>query len=355
MTPTTLATVNVLFVLSFLIECVLCVKYVGCPPKQGEETRKLFVATCDTRFGWKSHWALRAWNTTGHKLRERDGLSMINVCYDKSWQAHGFLTKPILYKKFMLGLPADSYVILMDSDTFWSAENLKSIWHKFDCARGNKEVVLSTEMQCWVGRYCTAADLERWYKNLADTPSYSPFANSGIVMGRTDLVIDMLKYVIQHNKEYFTEKPGNKYKFDDQYAIADYAISIKPELVALDYHQQLLASFSVHAPQTGPHFDPNWGFVCKRKNGTFSMNCPDYTMRLNRQGFFHLDPDTCHLTRRIKPYTDLGDYVETLSPSPVIWHGNGVGKRIYIPLSDNVFRCEIGKRGMTYQQYQALV
>ena len=51
----------------------------------------------------------------------------------------------------------------MDSDTFWSANDMHTIWDKFDCSRGNKEVVLSTEMSCWVGRYCTLEDLHRWY------------------------------------------------------------------------------------------------------------------------------------------------------------------------------------------------
>ena len=53
------------------------------------------------------------------------------------------------------------YVILMDSDTFWSVANIKHIWNRFDCARNKKKVVLSTEMSCWVGRYCQAADLAR--------------------------------------------------------------------------------------------------------------------------------------------------------------------------------------------------
>ena len=337
------------FICALVGMCAL--PYLDCPEESRVETRKLYVATCDTRMGWKSHNALRAWNSTGHRLREDDNLHMENVCYAKSWGKHGFLTKPMLYKKFMLRLPENAYVILMDSDTFWAVRSLKRLWHKFDCARGGKDVVLSTEMQCWVGRYCTADDLKRWYSNLANTPSYSPFANSGIVMGRADKIIKMLSFVTEHNADYFVEKPGGKMKFDDQYAIADYAINVNPADVALDYHQQLLASFSIHTPQETNVIDTNWGFVCKQKDGSISMNCPDFTNRMNRRGFFHLDEDTCLVTRKINPRTDLLEYVRTLAPDPAIWHGNGVGKRLYIPLMDMVWNCELTKRGMSIDDF----
>ena len=288
-------------------------------------------------------------------LRERDGLNMENVCYGKSWRAHGFLTKPKLYSKYMRSLPEGSYIILMDSDTFWAAADLKSIWHKFDCARGDKEVVLSTEMQCWVGKYCDAADLARWYSGLSSTPSFSPFANSGIIMGKASKVIEMLNHVVEHNEDYFVMKPKNKMAFDDQYAIADYAINIKPQDVALDYHQQLLASFSVHAPQETSKINTNWGFVCKSRNGSIDMHCPDFTGLMQRRGFFHMHKDSCSITRVIDSKTSLLEYIQTLAPDPVIWHGNGVGKRLYIPIMDKVFRCEIARRNITYEEYQRFV
>ena len=48
----------------------------------------------------------------------------------------------------------------------------------------------------------------------------------------------MLEYVVAHNKSYYITYT-KKHKFDDQYAIADYAIKIAPHEVALDYHQQV--------------------------------------------------------------------------------------------------------------------
>ena len=178
---------------------------------------------------------------------------MKNVCKGENWGKYGFLTKPLIYLDYIktLLIKPDAHlmhIILMDSDTFWSAQSAKKVWNKYDCARHNKNVVISTEMSCWVGRYCQKADLDRWYPSLSAVPSYSPFVNSGVVMGQISSVAKMLEFVIFNNQSYFTTYV--KHKFDDQYAIADYGINVAPNEVALDYHQQISASASIHAPGT---------------------------------------------------------------------------------------------------------
>jgi hypothetical protein len=225
-------------------------QYAPCPAKESPETRVLYVATCDTRSGWKEFQALKIWNVTGQHLRE-EGVNMINVCKGENWGRLGFLTKPLIYLSYiktLLQLPKHQlfHIILMDSDTFWSASSIKHIWNKYDCARKDKHLVVSTEMSCWVGRYCQKADLDRWYSSLESVPSYSPFVNSGVVMGQVNSVAKMLEYVIANNQSYFTTYV--KHKFDDQYAIADYGINVAPQEVALDYRQQISASASIHAP-----------------------------------------------------------------------------------------------------------
>jgi len=313
----------------------------------------MHVLTCDTRHGWRSHWALRSWNMSGYSLRSDDGLPMENVCYGKSWKDQGFLSKPIFYKTKLETLDRSHYAVLMDSDTFWAVDSLETFWHKFDCTRNGKEVVLSTEMQCWVGRYCTDDDLKRWYSDLKDTPSFSPFANSGVIVGKVGSLIDMLDYVIKNNKDYFVEKHGGKMKFDDQYAIADYAITIAPQVVALDYFQQLSSSFSIHA-ESDPEDPKRWGFVCKRLNGSISHHCPDYTPRMARQQFFKIDKDTCLASRQtMNPKISLSQFVNTLAPDPAIWHGNGVGKMVYASVMQMVFDCNVKKHlNMTTEEYR---
>ena len=228
----------------------LSLSYTPCPMKSETETRVLFISTCDTRSAWKEFQAMKLWNVTGEALR-KDGLHMKNVCKGENWGKYGFLTKPLIYLEYIKSLMANPnsqlyHIILMDSDTFWSAQSLKQMWNKYDCARQGKNIVISTEMSCWVGRYCQQPDLDRWYSNILAVPSYSPFVNSGVVMGQLHSVARMLEYVIANNQSYFTTYV--KHKFDDQYAIADYGINVAPKEVALDYHQQISASASIHAP-----------------------------------------------------------------------------------------------------------
>ena len=349
----------IVLVLAFiLIFEVGAVEYKPCPMKTTIEKRDLYVATCDTRSGWKEFQALKGWNITGHALNRVAGLPMKNVCTGRNWQQMGgFLTKPLLYLDYIKSLPKESaqkgdvYIILMDSDTFWASSSLKSIWNKFDCARGDKELILSTEMSCWIGRYCTQEDLFRYYNHTPSTPSYSPFVNSGIVMGRTDVVRRMLEYVIENNKKYYITYFRNK--FDDQYAYADYALKVRPEEVTFDYHQQLLASFSMHAPGV-PH-EVGWPFVCKG-TGNWSNelcpSCPNWTPQLQRKGHFYVDKEDCHVKRKMWKDMPMEKEIRTLAPDPVIWHGNGAGKRTYYDFGHKSILCLLEKRGLTMKQFE---
>jgi len=247
-----------------------------------------------------------------------------------SWGKQGFLTKPLIYLNHIQTLLATSgpdsqqvhrqYIILMDSDTFWSTDSVHKIWMAYDCARGNKSIVVSTEMSCWVGRYCQQADLDRWYSDPRIVPSYSPFVNSGVLMGRLESVATMLEYIIRHNQSYVTTY-GKRRGFDDQYAIADYAINVYPEEVQLDYHQQISASASIHAPGDPP--DDGWPFVCKNRNGSFSMSCHVYTNLLKKIGHFHLDSSDCLVGRMVHRGMVLSEEMASLAAGPLIWHGNG--------------------------------
>ena len=346
-----------------LLVLILCcsltsfaLKYEPCKIQSHEEKRRLFVATCDTRSGWKEFNALKTWNMTGQELRS-EGVSMTNLCSGKQWGTHGFLTKPLIYLEFVKTLAQLSsvespiYVILMDSDTFWAVNSVTAIWNKFDCARGSKEIVLATEMSCWVGRYCTSEDLSKWYSQIELTPSFSPFVNSGVVMGSVLKVQKMLDYVVKHNASYYISTL-KKSKFDDQLAIADYALKIAPEDVALDYSQQLLASFSIHASSFKP--DIGWPFVCKTISGKLDTSCPNWTMTLSKSGYFKLNSTSCTLERHLSDEMPLKQELETLASDPIIWHGNGAGKRHFMQFGRNAFNCLLAQRNLTEEAYADL-
>ena len=65
-------------------------------------------------------------------------------------------------------------------------------------------------------------------------------------MGEIGKLKAMLEYIIANNQSYYITY--GKRKFDDQYAMADYAINVAPFEVSLDYHQQLSASFTIGLP-----------------------------------------------------------------------------------------------------------
>lgn len=345
--------IGIACILLMTMMTAVCMRYLPCTNNVKEEKRQLFAATCDSRSGWKEFMALKIWNVTGAALRQ-EGIPMENVCKGQQWGMHGYLTKPLLYLNYIKRLLLESSspelvnVILMDSDTFWAVDNVQTIWNKFDCARGKKDVVLSTEMSCWVGRYCTREDLARWYSDAEKTPSYSPFANSGVVIGSASKIQKMLEHVIAHNKSYYIKY--FKLKFDDQYAIADYAINVAPQDVALDYHQQLLASFSINAPAV-PH-EEGWPFVCKLRNGTVSTSCVVWTKLLSRVGHFDLDNKNCLLRRKTWDSMPLQEEMESLAPDPIIWHGNGEGKGMYKQYGHAAFLCLLKYWNMTEAHHQ---
>lgn len=144
--------------------------------------------------------------------------------------------------------------------------------------------------------------------------------------------------------------PGGKMKFDDQFAIADYAIVVAANDVALDVHQQLLASCSIHAPPV-PEED-GWPFVCKTVNGNISRSCVDYTTYMFRHDYFVINEKHCNAERNLQTRLKLYTQMSSLAPDPIIWHGNGVGKGIFAGLGARSFRCYLAKRNLTEDDYE---
>eukprot|EP01033_Poteriospumella_lacustris_P003028 gene3028-2217_t len=126
----------------------------------------------------------------------------------------------------------------------------------------------------------------------------------------------MLDYVVVNNRSYYTTY-GRKHKFDDQYAIADYAIKVAPQVAALDYHQSISASCSIHAPGDPP--DEGWPFLCRNRNAH----------------------------RQVHKGMVLEQELRTLDETPLVWHGNGAGKRQCVDLGYESFKCFLKKYSET--------
>ena len=155
---------------------------------------------------------------------------------------YNIYTKPISYLKYINELISkytyvnakNLYILMLDSDVIFSVPNLQSLWSIYDRARMGKDIVVLSEMVCWVGRPCTAEDIKRYYKNILHIPTISPFISSGVIMGNIIQVKHMLEYILLHNSTYWRKGGG----FSDQHATTDY-YSKHRDLVAIDYYQQL--------------------------------------------------------------------------------------------------------------------
>ena len=277
---------------------------------------------------------------------------MKNVCYGQRWD--GFITKPLLYLAYLKSLPIHDnlgrkiHVVFMDSDTFWAVNDIATVWERYDCARQGMDLVISTEMSCWVGRYCTEEDLNRYYSLSNLSPSYSPFLNSGVAMGTRDALLTMLQYVVDHKEDYIIELANGKKKFDDQYAIGDYALHVANQSVSLDYHQQLLGSSAAIGYRE--FYAGRQPFVCRNASGAVLSGCFDFSQILSRKGFFRLNP-SCTISRELKANMELGPEMLTLSPSPIIWHTNGVGRRTFLVYGQRSYECYLSKRNLDDKRF----
>ena len=240
---------------------------------------------------------------------------MLNVCYGVLWE--GFVTKLYYYLNHIRTLPKISskggrvHVLLMDSDTMFATEELKSIWERYDCARQGKDLLLATEMNCWVGRHCTDEDLRRFYHSEL-SPSYSPFINACAAMGTIDELVRILDYIVAHNYNYYISLPNGRTRFDDQFALADYYSSRANGSIALDYHQQLFGAltsfgYDVEYAQMRP-------FVCRNSSGHIVHDCFEFTAELYRRGFYAVDNSTCRMIRNVSDTMYLENEMRTLCP-----------------------------------------
>lgn len=350
------------------------------------------------------------WNLTASDLYAQH-IQIHNVCSGVSWA--GFITKPKQYAKYMrkeielvsnhsqtdnphMASPKLLYAILMDSDTIFSVSSVDELWNKYDCAmetanqfnnptNQKKDILMSTETSCWIGRFCSPQNISQFYGTkpnsvpyfnswdkttneynniIENTPSYSPFANSGVMMGSMLSLLEMLQYVNEHSSEYYMYAPhkNNKYIFDDQYAYTDYCLKIKPEICGLDYHQHISASIGMTFQDFYRENDENrFPFVCMTNSGDVSYRCPDVLHVLNKENYYQFDENTCRVTRspstQENKHRKYDQQLRTLSPTPAIFHGNGGGKRFLFGDSDKhpafrSFKCYLSKyRGLNTTQY----
>ena len=277
------------------------------------------------------------WNATGFALRQNSHASkgsanevaaVVNVCANQSWK-EGLRTKTIHYLRYLNSLPYtsddDAHVLLMDSDTVWAISHIEDLWRRYDSVRrGRNNLVISTEMNCWIGQHCNALDIDYYYtdnnnhENNINT-TFSRFINSGLIMGNLSSVLKLLKHCNAHHLSY---RVNGHYR--DQFAVTDYVQNhASPSEVTLDTSQHLFGSVRVFSPANEsvykvlPRF-PRPSFTCVAPNLSIVSPCIDWTPFLFSQNYFRVSPATCAIERR--PYLvkdeSLAARLMTLSSTP---------------------------------------
>jgi hypothetical protein len=310
--------------------------------------RKLYIFSLEGRPDYLFHKFVHIWKWTAYKLHfEKSAtVKVVRAKWD-SKSLKKFLTKPTNYLKHVdeaiqeekrLGRNIDdAHVILVDSDTLFSNPNIDDIWQRYDCARQGKSLVVASEPCCWLGRYCSESDINTWYKSTPE--AYSVFVNSGAIMGTLSTVRDMLINVTTNSDLYFIETHKGV-QFDDQYAVAAYAME-RPSIAALDIHQSLFGTYQLFDPLSTGTTSP---YVCRQSDGpttNYNYHCNDIT---NQEKIVYID-DKCAV-RRVAGgtrYQSITNVLKTLAPDPILWHGNGGGKRMYARHRVKLWDCFVDK------------
>ena len=289
--------------------------------------RRLYIFCFEGKSGVKFHKFIDVWKWTTYNLRHEEGVTVKVV--QAPWNSRStekFLTKPKNYLNHVKEAMEiekrsgrnveNAYAMIVDSDTLFSNPTANDIWQRFECVRQGKDLVVATETNCWLGRYCLPDDVNQWYR---DTPAaYSVFVNSGAMMGTLQAVRDLLVNVTVSSSQYFIDGHNGQRKYDDQFAVTVYAME-RTESTVLDIRQALFGTYQIFNPQSE---GGSWPFVCRRDDSAvtaYNYNCKDLTSLATSDGVIYMD-DTCAIRRMANNTKDRVIYriVDSLAPDPIL-------------------------------------
>lgn len=239
--------------------------------------RHIYIFVMDSRKGKSLFEYMTPWILSTSKLKEASNVHMIHVGnkWDRKSDAK-FYAKPLNYLRYANAAieaektagrdPNKAYAMLLDSDIFWSNPSVDELFQRYECSRNGRDLVVSTELNCWLGRYCKLSDVQQLY---ATTPNaYSVFVNSGAMIGTIQSIQLLLSNITESKDMYFIENGIGRRKYDDQFAVSVYALE-RPSMVALDIHQHLFATYTMldHRTNISDVKNKNWPFVCRDSDG----------------------------------------------------------------------------------------
>lgn len=231
---------------------------------------------------------------------------------------------------------SQNYVLVLDTDMWWNSNSLSKLWTVYDNERKNKDVLVSSQDYCWIGRNCKREDFQDYFPNPSheDSDPYSMFYNAGAIMGSFAKVGKMFKWMVDQGDLFGVQYPkGNLY--DEQYAVTAYSTTVHPEDVQLDIKQALAAIPSIISQNNNWH-NYLFGRRCKEvvscRSSKMSMNTvllPNHCVLLScPHDMIITDSNSCLLTRNLTAYLDHNSKIDRLEPFPLMFHFAGDTKRM---------------------------
>jgi hypothetical protein len=294
----------------------------------------------------------RIWHQTSSLIKENNpNIYVSQTGKNIAWGNETFFNKPKNYLAHLQMImnqkdfePSTTYAVLLDSDTFWVTKSVKEIWKRFDCIRNNKSIVISTEFSCWMGNFCTSEQVKKYYTTTENGGSV--FINSGAVIGLVTELINMLLYMTTNKKQFEVLTIDNKLEYRDQNAMTIYA-KLFSQFVTLDTRQYIFANFPILLSLQNINIKSKRKYigVCKYNidsNSPISYNCEHYEWLLRSQSGYIFDDHSCQLSRNFSVLLfnkRLYNFVENISPTTLLWHGNGMGKDRFTNFATKMKHC----------------
>ncbi|KAF4726951.1 hypothetical protein FOZ62_023591, partial [Perkinsus olseni] len=255
-------------------------------------------------------------------LQATSPVTVVNTCADlRSSDWSGMNVRVKSYADYLSREPPGNalYIVVDGMDVFFNDlsrlsdtrglavdQFIKEVFDTF-----GKPIVMSTERLCgWGGaNECSEEEIARFPEASTD----SRFLNAGAYMGGRDALLSMLSWVI--------EFAGTADFKSDQRLFFEFYWS-HPHLVALD-HQQLL--FGNFIETVGVPCPDGWKPPCAHQPCCTISD--DFALFNETLGLY--DVRGCEVARRV----DSGDH-----RLPIAWHGNGVGKWMFLLIVDELAR-----------------
>ena len=325
-------------------------------------TPRVHIVTCETRADAAAHWHLT--------VQEVNGAAEVqNVCEGLDWG--GTIMKPrqvIEYMETLLAagaMPDDLIMFVDGADALFNLGSTQELVAAYKTAAAEKPILVSTELTCWVGDFCSISTASLLYPLDRLGPTRSNYVNAGAFMGP---IQDLMQYLHAVVIYYDQERAARGGYMDDQMAFAHLATSYEwRQSVALDTTWQVFGSLLVAKPQndTTPKLPmyyprPGYKFTCTAPGSDpvstaatqseFRHVKGCYQVDMPTKQFLSIDQDTCSVYYNVTAEYAAGfaGPLQGLNKQPLVLHANGrFTKRVFITVSQWKHSCIHARRART--------